>query len=1420
MKQEILPGFKIFSRGDCVVFRLSTSSKDEGAAFLRTNLGRAAVKRQEIVDFTEKDKVILDRDWHDLPMLKKNENCWEIKLPLVEAGCFQAKCWFLRHADKKQIWPDGDNFHLKVEPARNLCGNTIYTVFTRQFGKNINACALPEKEKEAREMLNRHNYTVIPPSGTFRDVIKKLDFIINQLQSRIIQLLPIHPAPTVYGKMGTYGSPFAALDYFSVDPALAEFDKLKTPLDQFLELVDAIHSRNARIFLDIPVNHTGWASRLHGEHPEWFVRNPDGSFQSPGAWGVVWADLCKLDYQREEVHTLMADIFLYWCRRGVDGFRCDAGYMLPEAAWNYIVARVRREYPDTIFLLEGLGGPRDVQETLLCKAGLNWAYSELFQNYTREEIESYYPYTAHMSRTHGCFVSYAETHDNNRLAAKSVLFARMRTALTALFSHNGAFGITNGVEWFATEKIDVHEARSLNWGNPDNQTAEIRRLQVLLETHPAFFAGAETELITVDGANVAALRRTAAGTKRELLALVNLNTGNSLAVKWAAAEFGIDDAVYDLLTGKQVDIINHGHLLEFKLQAGQVLCLTRHREDLELLEKALHVRRPEPPALTRQRQYAELLKIYTRYRSYHDLSGVDIDSLSDKFTSNPEELCAELAGTEMPNVTVWNEDCDSRRNVMIPKDDLLLIKCRSHFRAEIKNGDFTEAALESLELKDGTCFAIATELKNSTAATLRRKLRLRIFDGGKVRTVNGRLLLLPNPGRVKFRHVFEQREIRERDLYALCTNNLGGMSQVSASWGTVRSKYDAVLAANLNSEYPVDRHIMFSRCRAWLVYSDYSQELNLSCMESFRAGNGNRAEWIFKVPAGQGKSVPVHISLQMPEDGNAVSFHIHRPDSGSVSSLRNDIPVKIILRPDLEDRNNHRTTRAMDGPEKHFREAVASFSRGFEFKPAAGRCLKMELSRGSFVPQPEWSYMVDLPLERERGLEHNTDMFSPGYFQFELKTEEPAELFAVIDGSGNAGDICKDRFNWEHCSLKERNSVEKIMKCAVRRFIVKRERFKTVIAGYPWFLDWGRDTLICLRGMIAAGFMEEAKNIICQFAAFEKQGTIPNMIRGNDDSDRDTSDAPLWLFVAVNDYCRETGNDAIMREKCGARTIQEVLASIIENNRRGTPNGIVMDQESGLIFSPAHFTWMDTNYPACTPREGYPVEIQALWAAALELAGRYDKELTSLREKTLESLAAFYRLPGKNYLSDCLHAAPGTKAAAASPDDACRPNQLFTVTLNCIQDPLVRKNIVRACEQLLTPGAIRSLADAPVEFKLPVRDRGRLLNDPSHPFQPEYLGDEDTRRKVAYHNGTAWTWLFPSFCEALAVTGGKDSASRALGFLMSVKKLIESGVAGQIPEILDGAAPHAARGCGAQAWSATEFYRIYKILNQNPINLR
>jgi starch synthase (maltosyl-transferring) len=179
------------------------------------------------------------------------------------------------------------------------------------------------------------------------------------------------------------------------------------------------------------------------------------------------------------------------------------------------------------------------------------------------------------------------------------------------------------------------------------------------------------------------------------------------------------------------------------------------------------------------------------------------------------------------------------------------------------------------------------------------------------------------------------------------------------------------------------------------------------------------------------------------------------------------------------------------------------------------------------------------------------------------------------------------------------------------------------------------------------------------------------------------------------------------------------------------------------------------------------------------------------------------------YLSDCLHATPGQSAKAATPDDALRPNQLLAITLGAVGDGKICRKILRACEELLVPGAIRSLADRPVKYQIPVSYDGKLLNDPNRPYWGTYTGDEDTRRKPAYHNGTAWTWPFPSFCEAWVQTYGDGSRETALSWLASSTELINSGCLGQVPEIVDGDFPHTQRGCDAQAWGVSELLRVW-----------
>jgi hypothetical protein len=337
---------------------------------------------------------------------------------------------------------------------------------------------------------------VIPPSGTLRGLVRALPHVFDTLGCRVLQLLPIGPVPTSYGRRGRYGSPYAALDLTAIDPALVEFDRRSTAVDQFQELADAVDARDGLLLLDVVLNHTGWGSRLMEEHPEWFERNPDGSFHSPGAWGVTWHDLVELDTHQPELWEVLAEALLTWCRRGVDGFRCDAGYMIPLPAWQYVVARVRTEFPECVFLLEGLGGAWEVTERLLCEGGMQWAYSELFQCFAPRHVAEYLDHALPQSERVGLLVHFSETHDNDRLAARGARWSTLRNRLCALASVSGGFGFSAGVEWLCAEKLDVSEAHTLSWGAEPNLVAELGRLNRLLADHPCFFDGARIERLS------------------------------------------------------------------------------------------------------------------------------------------------------------------------------------------------------------------------------------------------------------------------------------------------------------------------------------------------------------------------------------------------------------------------------------------------------------------------------------------------------------------------------------------------------------------------------------------------------------------------------------------------------------------------------------------------------------------------------------------------------------------------------------------------------------------------------------------------------------------------------------------------------------------------------------------------------------
>jgi predicted glycogen debranching enzyme len=696
----------------------------------------------------------------------------------------------------------------------------------------------------------------------------------------------------------------------------------------------------------------------------------------------------------------------------------------------------------------------------------------------------------------------------------------------------------------------------------------------------------------------------------------------------------------------------------------------------------------------------------------------------------------------------------------------------------------------------------------------------------------------------------------------LLTNGRGGMARIGVDLGRVNSKYDCVLGANLNPDFPVDRHVFIKRLRVWVNADGFLSPLDFKNLTAFHAGPP--AVWQFVAGAGDGRVVEIELRAEMVEDENMTVFQFNRPTDKRASGkqLPADADVRLTVRFDIEDRNFHWETRRNGGADFHFssnchslhssrREeaptdktkanqslvtsAATETWTGFAFTPATDRQLRVFADSGVYHPQPEWCENIPHPVEQSRGQAASGDAYSPGWFELPLAKGANVTLVATAetDEASERRPPARHEAESKHAVPEAGVPFGDQLLRAAKQFVVRRGEGKTVIAGYPWFLDWGRDSLICARGLLAAGMVDEVKQLLLTFAQFEKDGTLPNTIHGSDVSNRDTTDAPLWFAVA----CEELVAQACSLSKSGKMPdpLHAALTSIAENYSKGTPNGIRMDADSALIWSPAHFTWMDTNHPAGTPREGYPVEIQVLWIRLLRLlekisgtgfqpvhAGKMPAPLTvskkwrDLADRSTASFNKLFWLEEKGWFADVLLAKPLVIARDATPDDALRGNGLFAVSLGLVTGERARRCVEAARKYLVVPGALRSLAPLPVSVPLPIYGNdGRLLNNPDEPYCPRYEGDEDTRRKPAYHNGTAWTWTFPAFCEALARAWDFSPAAvaAAKSYLGSTEKLLDEGCLGQLPEILDGDAPHAQRGCDAQAWGVTETLRVWKLLS-------
>jgi predicted glycogen debranching enzyme len=365
---------------------------------------------------------------------------------------------------------------------------------------------------------------------------------------------------------------------------------------------------------------------------------------------------------------------------------------------------------------------------------------------------------------------------------------------------------------------------------------------------------------------------------------------------------------------------------------------------------------------------------------------------------------------------------------------------------------------------------------------------------------------------------------------------------------------------------------------------------------------------------------------------------------------------------------------------------------------------------------------------------------------------------------------------------------------AADQFVVQRGQGATVIAGYHWFSDWGRDTMITLPGLtLVNGRPDVAKGILLEFAAHVDRGMLPNRFPdAGETPEYNTVDATLWYFEAVRALLSYTDDYDFVRAN-----LYSVLADIIARHERGTRYGIRLDNDGLLLAGEpgVQLTWMDAKVGdwVVTPRQGKPVEIQALWYNALrvmeELADRFGESSHHAHYKELADRAQeTFPILFWNESAGCLY----DVINGDSRDGSTRPNQIFAVRLHHkMLPPQMARSVVQAVERhLLTPYGLRSLAPGDPQY------RGRFEGDPFS-------------RDGAYHQGTVWPWLLGPFITAYLEVNERSQSSRkqAEHWLSDLRRYLENEGLGQIPEVFDGDPPHRAGGCLAQAWSVADLLR-------------
>jgi predicted glycogen debranching enzyme len=505
-------------------------------------------------------------------------------------------------------------------------------------------------------------------------------------------------------------------------------------------------------------------------------------------------------------------------------------------------------------------------------------------------------------------------------------------------------------------------------------------------------------------------------------------------------------------------------------------------------------------------------------------------------------------------------------------------------------------------------------------------------------------------------------------------------------------------------------------------------------------------------------------------------------------------PTKLRFRPFLAFRDMHALAHANLFADTHvvpIKNGVCS--KMYPDLPA----LYMQFSKAvEFIPVPDWYYGIEYPKEQERGYDYREDLFVPGYFEVDIKKDESIIFSASLREENPA--TFKRRYTTQMERRLPRSSYMHCLTNAAQQFIIRNHDSTEVIAGYPWFGVWGRDTFIALPGItLGIDDPKTCKQVLDTMINRMEGGLFPNM--GSSENPAFNSvDAPLWFFSAVQQYAGYTGLNAPVWKQYGPS-----MKTILESFRNGSLPYNIRMHDNGLIYAGQEgkaLTWMDAivNGKAVTPRIGYPVEIQALWynavMYALALANeagdkKFVKEWKDLPKLISQSFGDLFWDPDKGYLADVVD--------GAKKDWSIRPNQVFATSLPySMVDDEIKKSILDVINsQLVTPRGLRTLSP----------------NDPN--YEGVYEGSQE-KRDTAYHQGTVWPWLLEGFCAGWLRIHKKSGIAYISDLLHGFEDEMNQHGIGTISEVFNGDPPHQAKGAISQAWSVAALLQMFKMIEK------